>query len=267
MKAPLASKPQQKQNSGFAYCDNRAMEMAEVAHIAYQDVDSVVQKMHDRGYDKFYYFDREDTQAFLIGNAKSLILIFRGTEPKSVQDWITNSQIAKVKACSGRVHAGFWNSCQSVWSEIESEVQRLRQQLPSPPPLFLTGHSLGGALAILAAAQLNLCGHQVNGVYTFGCPRIGDRHFAMQYNRKLYDCTFRLVNHRDIVAQLPPNELGYTHVGQLVYFDATGIRRISPFPQDNDFGWAESFYDHDLRAYKQSITATHAALLDESKIH
>ncbi|MBE9029118.1 lipase family protein [filamentous cyanobacterium LEGE 11480] len=267
MKAPLATQTRRKKDKGLAYSDTIALELAEVSHISYQNADSVVQPMHDRGFDQFFYFERDDTEAFLVGNAEKLIVIFRGTEPQSVKDWITNSQVAKVKACNGRVHAGFWNGCQDIWSEVETEIQRVRRQFAAPPPLFLTGHSLGGALAILAAAQLEMCGHQVDGVYTFGCPRIGDRHFAMQYNRKLYNQTFRLVNHRDIVAQLPPNELGYTHVGQLIYFDETGIRRISPFPQDNRFGWAEAFYDHDLKAYRQSLNATQAALLQESSIH
>jgi triacylglycerol lipase len=234
--------------------------MATISLMAYKAPDTVVQKMHDRGYEQFQFFDRGETQAFLVGNATKLVLIFRGTEPKNVEDWITNAQVAKVQACGGRVHAGFWQGCQAVWSELESEVQRMRGQLATPRPLLLTGHSLGGSLAILAAAQLQLADQQVNGVYTFGCPRIGDRQFAMQYNRRLYNCTFRLVNHRDIVTQLPPAEMGYTHVGQLIYFDAQGVRQISPFPNDNDFGWAESFHDHDLKAYQQSLIATQAEL-------
>jgi triacylglycerol lipase len=259
MKAPLAPKSRPTRNQGLAYDDRTAHELATIAAMSYQDAATVVQKMHDRGFDQFHFFDRGETQAYLVGNAEKLVLIFRGTEPQNVQDWITNGQVAKVRAAGGRVHSGFWQGAQAVWSDVESEVQRMRQAFATPPPLFLTGHSLGGALAILAAAQLQLCGHQVDGVYTFGCPRIGDRQFAMQYNRRLYNCTFRLVNHRDIVTQLPPAEMAYTHVGQLIYFDAQGVRQISPFPNDNEFGWAESFYDHDLQAYQTSLNVTQAA--------
>jgi triacylglycerol lipase len=260
MKATLATKPRQTRDKGLSYADHTALELATIGMMSYQDADTVVQKMHDRGYDQFHFFDRAETQAYLVGNAEKLVLIFRGTEPQNVQDWITNGQVAKVRAAGGRVHSGFWQSGQAIWSEVESELQRMRTAFATPPPLFLTGHSLGGALAILAAAQLQRCGHQVDGVYTFGCPRIGDRQFAMQYNRRLYNCTFRLVNHRDIVTQLPPVEMGYTHVGQLIYFDAQGIRQISPFPNDNEFGWAESFYDHDLQAYQTSLRVTQAVL-------
>jgi triacylglycerol lipase len=266
MKAPLATKPRSQRNTGLPYCDTIAQEMVDVAHLTYQDVDTVRQEMQHRGFKQFHYFDRGSTQAFLVSNTEKLILIFRGTELKSIQDWIANSEAAKIKACGGRVHLGFWEGCQNVWPQIETEIQQIRYQFPEIP-LFLTGHSLGGALAILAAVQLQMCGHKLDSVYTFGCPRIGDRHFAMQYNRRLYDCTFRLVNHRDIVAQLPPTELGYTHIGQLIYFDSTGIRRISPFPQDNQFGWAESFDDHDLNAYKQNLQRTQAALLQTNKAH
>jgi triacylglycerol lipase len=261
MKAPLATTSRQTRKTGLGYSDRTALEMAMIGWIGYQEADTVVQKMHERGFEQFHYFDRGSTEAYLVGNATQLILIFRGTEPKSVQDWITNAQVAKVRAIGGRVHSGFWQSCQEIWSEVESEVQRMRSQFATPPPLFLTGHSLGGALAILAGAQLQLCGHAVDGIYTFGCPRIGDRQFAMQYNRRLYNATYRLVNHRDIVTQLPPAEMGYTHVGQLIYFDQKGVRQLSPFPNENEFGWAESFHDHDLKAYQTSLQVTQTHLL------
>ncbi len=264
MQAPLATKPSRKRDRGLAYDDRTAHQLATIAAMSYKDADTVVQNMHDRGFGQFHYFDRGETQAYLVGNAEKMILIFRGTEPKNAQDWITNGQVAKVRAVGGRVHSGFWQGCQAVWSEVESELQRMRTAFAEPPPLFLTGHSLGGALAILAAAQLQRGGHQVDGIYTFGCPRIGDRPFAMQYNRRLYNCTFRLVNHRDIVTQLPPAEMGYTHVGQLIYFDAQGVRQISPFPNENEFGWAESFYDHDLDAYQQSLNVTQTRLSNAS---
>jgi triacylglycerol lipase len=265
MQAPLTttarpSRSRRQRDTSLNYGDHIALEMATIASMSYQDADTVVQKMHDRGFEQFHFFDRGDTQAYLVGNATKLVLIFRGTEPKNAEDWITNAQVVKVQACGGRVHAGFWQACQAVWPDLESEVQRMGRQFATPPPLFLTGHSLGGSLAILAAAQLQLAGQAVQGVYTFGCPRIGDRQFAMQYNRRLYNCTYRLVNHRDIVTQLPPAEMGYTHVGQLIYFDAQGVRQISPFPNDNDFGWAESFYDHDLQAYQKSLMTTQTAL-------
>ncbi len=265
MKTPLATTPD-SQGKPLAYDDKIAWEMAEIAQVSYQAIDIVKQTMCDQGFDRFTCFDRDDTQAFLVGNAEKLVLIFRGTEPENVRDWMTSGQLAKVKACGGKVHLGFWEGCQDVWSDVESEVQRIRRQYPAVP-LLVTGHSLGGALALLAAAQLQMCGHQVDGIYTFGCPRIGDRNFAMQYNRRLYDCTFRLVNHRDIVPQLPPVELSYTHVGQLIYFDATGVRRISPYPQDNQFDWAESFHDHSLDAYKKSLEITQTALQQEQSIH
>jgi triacylglycerol lipase len=247
------------------YSDDQAKELVEISQIAYQDGQSAVQKFHDRGYGEFYFFSKADTEAFLVGNAQQIVIIFRGTEPKSVQDWLTNAQVLKTQACGGRIHSGFWQGTQAIWAELESEIRRIRGQFPTPPPLFLTGHSLGGALAVLAASELQRLEHKVDGVYTFGSPRIGDRHFAMQYNRRLYDQTFRLVNHRDIVTQLPPAELNYTHVGQLIYFDDQGLRQLSPFSQDqHGFTGIEGFYDHDLRAYHQSLQHTQAAQIPKA---
>jgi triacylglycerol lipase len=255
-----SAKPTRQREQPLPYSDDRAQALVEISQIAYQDGQSAVQKFHDRGFDKFYFFSKADTEAFLVGNASQIIIIFRGTEPKSVQDWLTNAQVLKTQACGGRIHSGFWQSTQAIWAELEGEIRRIRGEFPTPPPLFLTGHSLGGALAMLTASELQRLEHKVDGVYTFGAPRIGDRHFAMQYNRRLYDQTFRLVNHRDIVTQLPPAELNYTHVGQLIYFDAQGQRQLSPFPQtDHDFAGIDGFYDHDLRAYHKSLEHTQTA--------
>jgi len=102
----------------------------------------------------------------------------------------------------GRVHNGFRKAILSLWPEILPEIQRLQT------PIFYTGHSLGGALATLAATL-----RPPRAVYTFGSPRVGNARFvSLLQNLPVY----RIASPRDIVAGMPPTALpfGYRHVGE-----------------------------------------------------
>jgi predicted lipase len=123
----------------------------------------------------------------------------------------------------GQVHKGFWKALQAVWVDLCTVLAQVRDR---QQPIYITGHSLGGALAILAAAQLVQAGHPVQGVYTYGAPRVGNRKFRQQFNQHLQDRTFRLVNDEDIVPCLPAPSLGYVHTGQVFHFSATGEMEI-----------------------------------------
>ena len=98
-------------------------------------------------------------------------------------------------------------------------VAAIRDVDPARKTLYLTGHSLGGALATIAACEL-LAEFPITGIYTFGQPRVGDAvtaafiryHYPTGYHRFVFD--------DDIVPRVPP---GYTHVGRLYHFDANGF--------------------------------------------
>ena len=79
--------------------------------------------------------------------------------------------------------------------------------------VWVTGHSLGGALAVLLAATLMETGIKVSGLYTFGAPRVGDEEFANRLNDELSDgAHWRVVNEEDLVPHLPP-EMFFCHAG------------------------------------------------------
>lgn len=163
--------------------------------------------------------NKEDTQAFLAGNSKLLVLCFRGTE--KLQDWITNLKTDLIKAHGGEVHQGFYQGLASIWDEL---IEALKKAWNNNQPLLVTGHSLGGALATLAVARLleekkyyGLDKLQINGLYTFGSPRVGNQQFAEKFNQQFGERTFRFVNKLDIVTQLVFYREGYRHVGCRVY--------------------------------------------------
>ena len=92
----------------------------------------------------------------------------------------------------------------------------------------IAGHSLGGAMATLAAAELINADEPFLGLYTFGSPRVGDRSFARIFNVEARDRANRFQNNNDIVTRVPARLMGYSHVGSLVYISADGALSRDP---------------------------------------
>lgn len=204
--------------------------LAKAASLAYQDENEVRTETGRWGFDRFQYFYSkhqlpfpiEDTQAYVAASDSMIIAAFRGTEPKQICDWLTdaNSPACPGPARNGLVHLGFNQALASVYPEVRNAVQELRTNNQT---LWFTGHSLGAALAMLAAARMYFEDPKLlaNGVYTFGQPRTCDRLLASAYDTAFKSRVFRFVNNNDIVAQVPPEPL-YHHVEKMMYFDADG---------------------------------------------
>lgn len=141
-------------------------------------------------------FDSNGTQAVLVSNSKFYVLAFRGTEPTSLAD-IKSDLRASTMQCEtgGKIHIGF----NDAFAEIHIELQEYLNSLKEEKPLFITGHSLGAALATVATKKLT---HKygVSGCYTYGSPRVGDEEWMNNIKTPIY----RLVNSADPVTMLPP---------------------------------------------------------------
>lgn len=201
------------------YSSTNAYWLGQAARLAYRDSAMIEAAIAPWGFSQFQFFDQEATQAFLISNAELTILAFRGTQQRCWRDWTTDLKIKLVPGCGGKVHCGFLAALDRIWDELMSELAKHHR---SHQALWITGHSLGAALATLAASRLH---QSVNAVYTFGSPRVGDRQFSDRFERLLGDRTFRLVNDEDLVTRVPPRVLGYRHVGEVLYFDQAGVLR------------------------------------------
>jgi len=152
------------------------------------------------------------TRVFVAWDQGTAIVCFRGTE--SIGDWLLNGQVAPVTRPYGRVHGGFSEGFEAIRAGLE---EALRQADPGTKRLWLTGHSLGGALATVTAAELR-DRYAITGLYTYGQPKsVGAA--AAQSIDGTYQRYFRFVNDDDIVPGVPP---GYRHVGRLIWFDAQG---------------------------------------------
>ncbi|MGI9298649.1 MAG: lipase family protein [Gammaproteobacteria bacterium] len=153
-------------------------------------------------------FDCEGTQAILVGGEKFVALAFRGTEAESIRDIKADCNALTV-ACEsgGKIHSGFNEAYNCVASEIQNALDRDEHK---DLPLFITGHSLGGALATIAAKKLSHKGG-IAACYTFGAPRVGDEHWT---ERKTP--VYRIVNSADCVTMLPPGDELVSVIGWVV---------------------------------------------------
>ncbi len=154
-------------------------------------------------------------------NPDGAVIVFRGT--LGLRDMFTDLQLVlRPWAGAGHVHQGFKDAHAALWPA-------LKQQLPAPRgPIFLTGHSLGGALATMTAAlcRTELPSHDIAALYTFGSPRVGDRVFGAALQSVPH---FRVVNDLDVIPRLPPvipNPVlpYFEHSGQLHHLVNGGLR-------------------------------------------
>ncbi len=216
------------------------------------------------GYDRFHFVDTGGTQVFLAANDDCVVICFRGTEVREIEDWITDTRMELVAGpMGGMVHGGFYDALSKVWHVVDALLRRLDPQ--GRKAVFLTGHSLGAALATLAAARWHDIGRHVNAVYTFGQPRTGDHAFARNFNFAFMPTTFRIVNQNDLVTRIPPRSFGYSHLGTFKYITSDGqlvsdIQWWQRFldgwkvAMENVFHWAQNgIGDHRICQYRSLL--------------
>ena len=178
-----------------------ALSLAQASALAYE-VDELVLRsvIADWGLETAAIFNRGETEGFIAQDDQVLILAFRGTV--SVTDWLRNLKIARKESPLGKIHSGFKQGLDSVWDDPIEPL--LRAAASSDRKIWITGHSLGGALATLAAARAHEW-LEIAGVYTFGQPLVGNRRFAKLFNRRFRDRFHRFVNDGDIVPKSLPH--------------------------------------------------------------
>jgi subtilisin family serine protease/pimeloyl-ACP methyl ester carboxylesterase len=205
-------------SDGFSW--KRALTLVTASKLAYENGDVVVNAVTKSwGFSECRTIDVNETQAFVASSSDVVILSFRGTE--SLGDWLGNLRLLSSSRRYGKVHSGFLAGYLLARAEIAAALQ---QAGAADKPLFITGHSLGGALAAIFAAE-DWETFNVSGIYTFGQPRTGKAGFRSFIDSKYPYRYFRFVNDDDVVPRVPP---GYEHVGELIHFDAFGdVRQTS----------------------------------------
>jgi triacylglycerol lipase len=158
----------------------------------------------------------------------------------------------------GDIHAGFGHALSDGWRKIIAAVGAVAPQpaimdtdsIDARRTFWITGHSLGGALAALAGAAFSLLPDNVirpvSGIYTFGQPRIGLHNFCDNYGRLLSPRIFRLVNNKDLVPRVPFRGWDYSDVGEMIHFTRSGD------PERQSEQWRE-FLARTLESFGEAI--------------
>lgn len=244
--------------------------LAEISTLVYADEPFVRKRLEKVGLPNILFFDKRSTQCYVAYNDEFAILSFRGSEIwKRRETFDLDEILADLKAdvdvrlvdwpSGGRVHRGFKGALDEIWSDLFPIIQALdRQGLK----IWITGHSLGGALAILCGSLLG----KSEGIYAFGSPKVGNADFRDHLSAKVY----RVVNNDDIVDRTP-SFFVYVHVGELKFIDRDGIIRNtlveyehpSGRPRDETYGQQSSMRsgNHSFRGFIPSPFRNHVPML------
>ncbi|MDB9525127.1 lipase family protein [Oscillatoria sp. CS-180] len=245
------------------YEPHTAWWLAQCSRLAYDSKLNIANNLQQVGFDRVFYFDMRGTQGFLAihpGDGHEFaVLAFRGTE-KNYIDILTDIFILRTKLpdVEGKeygegplfAHAGFLRAFQAVWgtalpNAIRDQMNEaewigargvsdiIQEKIEDPrTPLFVTGHSLGGAIATLSAYHA-LPYHPSVYLYTFGSPRVVNALLGKKIDAVLDTRSYRCVYGDDIVPRVPPL-FNYTHINQVVYFDPVQGRMSNKSTMRND---------------------------------
>jgi hypothetical protein len=186
-----------------------------------------------------------DTQAGIFENDKMITIVVRGTEQGNASDIQTDLMtfnqvdLSKFSKGKGSIHRGFYKASVVLKEWLIKELARLKLTSPvrAQKPIYITGHSLGGAIANLItytmleynnAAKEKSSIFNLKALYTFGAPRVGDYTWATRFHElaeKMSVGLYRMVNYSDLVPNVPC--LNYTHAGSLIYMDPSKLSEVS----------------------------------------
>lgn len=192
--------------------------------------------------------ERGSTQVGIAYGPEAIVVAARGSE--SIGDWGENLAAWRGRwdvIPSGAVHVGFRRQAKRVAAELLETVSALRSRYQEAP-VYITGHSLGGALASLLAPLLSRVNVQPSAIYTFESPRPGNREFSAWYDRTYGNRSFRVVCIRkgvaDLVTRIPPSAWGWWHVGRPIMLRDGRV-------YESERAWEEARASHPVKALAQ----------------
>lgn len=253
-----------------------ACECARLAQISYMDVEEATACIHEEfpKYTTIKFIDHDGCQMICLSDVESnqTRLVFRGSEFDTQNDIMANLNIVRgtdttlsqnTHNVDIHVHGGFLEEIESIWPSIYKYIEDVCKS--KYHHILLTGHSLGGALALLCGTRLAACFDLLwFDCYSFGAPMVGGTSFEACFE-SLYNVDhIRIVNNNDVVPRLKTlSALGYCHVGELVYLSTNHeiIHHALTWEERayewfwghwkaiTHFKWLDSFQDHKMIHY------------------
>lgn len=208
----------------------QAVRCVELSALAYESAQEGAVRSPQYGYDEFRAIAGPGGRHQLIVLRRQGLryVAIRGTQ--GLRNWITNLAAWTVSTPYGPVHRGYYEACTAVLPQVRAAL------LEEPAcPAILTGHSMGGALALLTALLLEQEGVPISALYTFGQPRTGGKAFTAQVERQLAVPYFRFVHGADALATWSYGSKAL--LGTPCYFDLRGRlgfgQRLNEIPRPN----------------------------------
>lgn len=164
----------------------------------------------------------------VVEGSQACVVAFRGTA--NVANWKRNIQAMNHTktdlvqfGCRGcRIHHGFariYLKLRSGEDGVEETLKSLGCTPESGRDIFVTGHSMGAAVATLAMYSLSHWGFNLGRSYVFMSPRLGNRAFAESFSSQFGEVPlFRITHNRDPIIRLPSHNFGWRHVGSEAYY-------------------------------------------------
>lgn len=196
---------------------------ANISAITYEDPKESKNKFKSFGFTIVEFFNIEGAQAYLLKDMNGIhVLSFRGTEVTQKSDVLADLKAGKnLEACGGKVHVGFKGEINKVWPAITVSLANIDS-------VYVTGHSLGAAMATIAASRIQT---KVKALITFGSPRVGDKDFVKSVAVDHY----RVQNNCDDVTKVPFRLMGFDHHGTHKYMNYYGeFRDLTPWQRVKD---------------------------------
>jgi triacylglycerol lipase len=189
--------------------------LAQASSVAYWPDDKVRKWTQDAGFSKAVVFDSGNIQGYWCVAEDLAMLAFRGTG--NVRQWLRDARFFPVEDEWGSIHIGFRDGVMNVASVLADFGGAVK----SCKHVWLTGHSLGGALAVVAAMRLKSGANISPFLYTYGQPAVGLNGFAERFSVELPQRFWRFVNQSDIVTRVPP--WPYRHTGAVKRIVRPGV--------------------------------------------
>lgn len=207
--------------------------LAQAAELAYEPNATIISNWARlQGFEMPNAFDRGNIQGFWATAGQVALLVFRGTS--NIGQWVRDARLLPVQHPWGHVHLGFRDGL----AQVDQPLRDFAQAAEQAEYLWIAGHSLGGALAVMAAAWFTERGRSPT-IYTFGQPRVGLGDFRDRCNAALPGRMWRFVNQSDVVPRLPPGVL-YRHCGVVKRIVRPGQLESRSLDADNRVVFADT---------------------------
>lgn len=193
-------------------------------------------------------------------SSESIFVVFRGSS--SLLNWLDDFEVQKVpyesyKECTCLVHKGFYNATQHLRDSTVESVTKLVELFPTYR-VITTGHSLGAAIAMMMALELNkaLLNSQVE-IYNYGQPRVGEKKYA-DFANTIIEEQYRYTHNKDMVPHVPPIKgLNYYHSSQEVFEQENGETILCSEIDGEDPACSDQFSAFDLTTDDHSTYLGH----------